>query len=284
MTREEYNGYNMAARLTLLAAAFLAFPAFVFAATALPAGFAPGTLWLSKTNLVSGDTATLYTVVYDSSQTPIDGEVSFTADGKALGTAHFSLTAGESAIASVPWNAVEGTHTLGAVVEHVVDHGTNAALSVSNGTAGSISVTVAAAPPPPVAVQYLAGVAAATGAAAEAATPFAEQVANAVTSAAEAVRQSGITALSNDLAQNANQNQNGIVLGTSTENMAAMVGATSPGATGGSSMFQTFYHMLETVLLYIFESPFLFTIFAIVICLGTLWLLSSIFGRFSRRI
>ena len=60
------------------------------------AGFAPGSLWLSKTEAKAGETLKIFTVVYDSGLSPIEGDVVFTVDAKNAGTRHFKLNAGNA--------------------------------------------------------------------------------------------------------------------------------------------------------------------------------------------
>lgn len=123
-----------------------ALPAIVFASTA--AGFAPGSLWLSKTEARAGETLKIYTVVYDSSSSPIEGDVVFTVDVKDAGTRHFKLNAGETQIVSSDWKAVAGTHTFGATLKNV-----SGIAGVANTQTNSANITVVDAPPSPI-TQY----------------------------------------------------------------------------------------------------------------------------------
>src|SRR5512141_2341625 len=95
----------------------LLLPTCVFAA--IPAGFAPGALWLSKTEASAGETIKVFTVLYDSSANPLEGDLDFIVDGDSIQTLHFKLGAGESQMLSADWVAEEGVHTFSAALNNV---------------------------------------------------------------------------------------------------------------------------------------------------------------------
>lgn len=161
----------------------------------IPAGFVPTSVWLSRTELVSGADVRLYTVVYNSSQNALEGSVSFLIDGAEVGTAPFSLPTGDSKILSTAWTPSEGIHSVSAKISSSLDSKTKETRTLSSSTSASLSVTVAPPPPKPVALQT---VDTASDMVASSTPVIASAVAQ-VTSATEALRAAGesyLTALS----------------------------------------------------------------------------------------
>jgi len=174
-------------------------------AAPVPAGFAPGSLWISKTELVAGDSATFYTVVYDSSAGAIAGDAVFSLDGTTLGSKHFALTAGTTQILSLPWVATEGPHSVLATIENA-----GSTTPLAGRTTDTIALTVAPAPPP--SPQVAAAEAAASGIAS--ATPAVLAFTGTALGAVDSVRQSAIHSVQGALdGPSANPGQ---VLGVST--------------------------------------------------------------------
>src|SRR3989344_11279 len=79
----------------------------------LSAGFAPNSVWVSKNNVTAGKSVNIYTVLYNSSDEPISGDLTFLVDSTAIGTKNFTVSSGETKIESYPWQALVGTHTVG---------------------------------------------------------------------------------------------------------------------------------------------------------------------------
>lgn len=224
-----------------LLASLLGTSAPALAAELLPAGFAPGTLWISKTNLAAGDNAIFYTVLYNSSSGTVAGNVVFTLDNAALGTQHVSLAAGASQIVSLPWAATTGSHTALATFE------SDASSSLLAGTTTStLALTVAAPPPPSPAV----------AAAASAASGVLGAVQSARTAAIDGIQK----ILAADSTANASSTgSKGEVLGVS--DYRAPKASTEPAlaaSAGASGLFSSLWHGFLRVLLYILQSNILF--------------------------
>jgi hypothetical protein len=249
----------------VLAALLAAAPA---GAASLPAGFAPS-LWLSPAQLAGGDHAKIYAVAYNASEDPIAGDMIFTVDGTSIGSAHFALQPGASAIESVDWTAAEGTHAVGAALANLTDTATNQPASVASGAIAPVSIAVSA-PPPPSATQAAASAAAnsvsdaasALGGIASTAAPIASSLVSDLLGATEGARQAGAAALSNALAADAGQ-----VLGTSTYRAAADTGAISFGGWSPANAVRGF----ERAALAVFESPALFYLALLILILGLVW-------------
>ncbi|MBI5457196.1 hypothetical protein HY971_00535 [Candidatus Kaiserbacteria bacterium] len=196
----------MRVRIGALLGVFAFLPFFVFAATsAVPAGFATGSLWFSKTEVVAGETLKIYTVVYDSSTSAIEGDVVFNVDTKEIGTQHFKLAAGETQILSSAWTATGGTHTFGASLRNV----TGVSGTIANVETNSVSIKVAEAVPSPLS-QYTNTV---TNIIASS-TPVVTNIAQSFYGMTESVRQGAVEALKRQLA--ASEGLRAQVLGTST--------------------------------------------------------------------
>lgn len=198
-------------------------PSFVCAAAA---GFAPGAVWLSRTSLTAGDTATIYTVLYDSTDAALAGTLAFQVDGSTVSSQQFELGAGESKVFSATWTATAGSHQIAAALRDITDKASNAAVSLDNTAAAPVAVQVASPPPPPVAMQAATQVASAVQ---EQAPAVIAAGADAFSSA-EAARQKVIDALEAQLAAAeasvparpaAVSHEDGAVLGASTSSLAS---------------------------------------------------------------
>jgi hypothetical protein len=157
----------------------------------VPAGFPQSAVWLSKTNLVTGDGATIYTVVYNSSMTSLQGTVVFLVDGKSVGSKPWSAAPGTTEIISQTWAATEGEHAITAKIEGLTGS------SVPLSTLQTSTTTVSVAPPPApselvtdtqVAVDTIAGTLGDTA-------PIVADVASTTSNIAEDIRESVVSAL-----------------------------------------------------------------------------------------
>lgn len=124
-------------------------------AAGVAAGFAPGSVWLSTDTPRAGEKISITTVLYDGSPSAIEGSVSFGVDGKVVGTAPFSLDAGESGIISTDWIAAEGEHRITAEIGSAIDRKSKATASLANATSSALTVTVLPAPPKPAPLEAL---------------------------------------------------------------------------------------------------------------------------------
>ena len=265
-------GYNQKMRQYAVAMAcvvsLLPFAAFA-AAGNLPAGFAPGSLWLSKTEATSGDALKIYTVVYDSSVSPIEGDVVFNVDAKAIDTQHFKLAAGETQILSSGWTAAAGTHTFGASLKNI----SGVSDAVSNAETNSVSVTVAEAAPSPL-TQYSNVV---TNIIASS-SPTVQNIAQTIFNTTEDWRQAGSDYLSKALytdqtpatgARTPGTSSKPEVLGTSTSNIIS-------SSTVKNGMFGSLWRSILQGLLYVFNIKILFYILLLI----TLYILYKIVRAF----
>ncbi|MDP2648336.1 MAG: hypothetical protein Q8P19_00335 [bacterium] len=224
-------------------------------AAGVPAGFAPGAVWLSKTALTAGDIVRIHTVIYDSTDSPIAGSVSFLVDGKVLDTRSFELLAGETKIESADWKASAGAHEISASLSDVTYKGTGEALLLEKTTAGSVSITVAEPPPPPIVAQAIS----AATVAVQASAPVVAETSRKAFDTLEYFRQNAVRVLESQLAAS-NAASGSVsptvsgsqVLGTSTESLAA----TSSSASSG--VFGSLWRTILSALLFISRTTYLF--------------------------
>lgn len=235
----------------------LTFAPFAHAQMPSPAGFAPSSVWLSKTSLTDGDTVSAFTVLYNASGAPLTGMLVFTEDGTGFATKSFTLAAGATEIESVSWAAKEGAHSIAARIENASDPATKTKTPLSNESAGSVNVTVAAPPPPPpapVAVASGSGGNASTTGTSAGAVALVQSAADTAYKATESLRQAGAAALSRTVAEAA-ASPSGSVLGTSTSKVSAV-----PPSTGINSFIPLIWHGGLTALLFVFRLQILFYI------------------------
>lgn len=76
------------------------------------AGFAKGSLFLSRSNVTEGEAVRVYTVVSNDATTTFTGSVIFTDGTLSLGSVAVTLTVGEAQTVSVYWKPTAGTHTV----------------------------------------------------------------------------------------------------------------------------------------------------------------------------
>ena len=239
--------------LCLVFVAFLTCPFLVHAAT-VPAGFAPGTLWLSRSTATAGDTITIYTVVYDGASAPIEGDVIFNIDDVSLGKQHFKLAAGASQIVSQPWSAKSGAHTFSAAIQNVT--GVSGIASTKTNTA---EITVLA--PTPTALDQVQNSVANIVASS---SPAVQNIAQKVFATTEDVRAKGASWLSDQLFDDqsiasSTTAHNGQVLGAETYK------APPSAPPAGASIFAQVKFWVVRVLLYIFQLKWIFYVMLMVV-------------------
>lgn len=260
-------------------------PACALTADSIPAGFAPGAVWLSKTDLEDGQSVQLYTVLYDSASVPIAGNVSFLVDGTSISSQPFELTAGTTKIVSTSWHAVQGSHSISASLEGVINKDTGEALTLGSTAATALTISVAAPPPPSPAVQAAANAIAAI----QTSAPVVTQAAQSAYNSLEYLRQNAISTLEGTLAaSNAAQASaeaptgsapnaaDPEILGTSTSNLLAGAGGSS-----ASDIFRGAWQWLLSALLYIAKIQFFFYAALLIILYILYKLLRTVF--FERR-
>lgn len=182
-------------RVFLLVTAFLAYSTPAWAENTLPAGFAPGPVWVSKHAPVSGEKVFLYAAIYNASETPIEGSITFSVDGTSVGSVPFALDDGETSIKSVSWTATEGSHTVDAVVGTAIEKQSKQATSVRSHTTGEVTISVAPPAPQSVAVEHIDSASAAVSTVLASSSPIVASIANTVISATESIRTTGETLL-----------------------------------------------------------------------------------------
>ncbi len=214
--------------------------------TDVTAGFAPGSLWLSKTSATAGETVKIYTVVYDSSDSAIEGDVVFYVDTKESDAKHFKLAAGETQVLSSSWTALAGTHTFGASIKNI--SGVND--TISNSTTNSVSVQVAAAP-----VSSVAQYANIVSNIISSSSPAVQNITQTVFGATEGLRRAGSNFLSKALSAGAT---------TSASSSAKRPGRTdalAPRAPAeNSGVLASLWHSILVALLFVFNVQMLFYI------------------------
>jgi rRNA maturation endonuclease Nob1 len=249
-------------RAALIGALSYALPLVVFAASA--AGFAPGELWLSKTEANAGDTVKVFTVLYDSSDTSIEGDVDFIVDSDSIQTEHFKLGAGESQMYSADWVATEGAHTFSAQLKNVSGVG---ALSASASNAVKISVAKSAPSLTSTYINVANSFIAST-------SPAVANIVQQIASTTEGWRQAGAdwlsSALYTDQALASSTSPEPEVLGTST------IAVQNTAQQGG--IWTTLKHVALTALLYIFNLRILFYLSLLVVLYVLYKIVRAIFG------
>lgn len=242
-----------------------------------PAGFPQSPLWLSKTELTTGDGVTIYTVVYNSSQNSLQGTVVFQVDGKPVGSKPWSAAPGTTEIISQTWAATEGEHAITAKIEGL----SGSTLPLSALVTSTTTVTVAPLPAPPeivtdtqVAVDTIAGTLGDTA-------PILGDVASSTSNIAEDVRE-GIVGILTDLASTTAPK--GQVLGASDEIH------TEPTAKKNmlDSVWdgtQKAFHGVIVFLLAVASSPLWFYLAILVLLIVLIWFFKMVRSErsFSRR-
>lgn len=143
-------------RLAILALfLLLAIPSISRAESGLSAGFAPQSIWISRTHVIAGESVNIFTVLYNSSENTVAGEIIFTLDNSSIGTKEFTLNPGEAQTVFLPWVAKAGNHSISARIENALVANTNTKTSVLNQATGNITVSVEAPPPPSPSAQVL---------------------------------------------------------------------------------------------------------------------------------
>lgn len=187
--------------VALLLLVLFAFPFVSRAATAPPsAGFAQGSIWMSRSHVIAGESVNIFTVLYNSSDNSLSGDVVFAVDGASIGTKDFKLAPGETQIVSAPWVAKAGNHTASARIEKA---GASSGTAVLNQTTGNITVSVEASPPPSPVAQVLNTVTSAIQTGVASTAPAVVSAAHSIFNVTEALRADAKTALEKQLAKGA---------------------------------------------------------------------------------
>lgn len=226
------------------------FPFYSFAETGR-AGFPAASIWLSTTAPLSGQSVTVYAVVYNSTANKLDSTLTFNVDSKALSTMAVSLASGASQIYSTQWVAAEGTHAFSATLS-------GATVSDVVKETGSVSITVAPPPPPSATQQAVAQTTNIVNTLASTSIPVVSKITQALYNTAESLRQKGLDTVS------AASGEHGAVLGTSTQRSFPVLGEQKK--TG-------FIASVYAILIMIFASRIYFYPILLILILIVLWLL-----------
>ena len=243
----------MGLRIARLAFFLALLPGAVVSAS-VAAGFAPGAVWLSKTNVQAGESVQIYTVLYDSASSPIAGNVSFLVDGSSIASQPFDLAAGTTKIVSASWNAVQGSHSISAALDGVINKDTGEALALASVEATPLTIEIAAPPPPsPVAQAISDAISAVQGSA-----PVVAGAAQSAYDSLEYLRQHAVHTLESALAKanapSSDTAPSSHILGTSTVNVAA----TNAGGFDLGDAANSLWRLLLSALLYISQIQYLF--------------------------
>ena len=251
----------------LFAAALLPLAASA-ASGGIPAGFAPTSIFASETNIASGDTISLFSVLYNSSADTLTADVVFTVDGTAVGTKHVSLDAGATQTPSVTWSAATGSHTASAHLENIVSSAGEGA-SISNDKADTITLTVAPPPPPSPTVAAIANVTDVV----QNAAPAAQTAFNSL----ENLRENAVNTLTQQLAASSasSTKPNGQVLGAETYNAPA----SDTSSSGGGGIFSALWQWILQILLYVCQIQWLFYLMLLVVLYILYKLVRTIFAE-----
>jgi len=240
------------------------------ATTGLPAGFAPTSVFASKTNIATGDTISLFTVLYNQSDNDLTGDVVFTVDGTAIGTKQFSLQSGETQTPSLTWTAAQGTHEASAHLENIVGS-SDAQISLINDKADTVELTVAPPPPPSPQAQAVQNITNIVTTGSQAAAPAAQTAFNSL----ENLRQNAVNTLRAQLG----------VSGTSTAPKGSVLGAETYRApadaapAGGSGILGTLWRGILQGLLYVCQIQILFYIVLLIVLYVIYKLIRAVFAE-----
>lgn len=232
----------------------LLLPLFAFADTGR-AGFPASSIWLSNTMPLSGQSITVYAVVYNSTANKLDSTLTFNVDEKTLSTMAVSLASGASQIYSTQWVAAEGTHTFSGTLS-----GTTVS-DVAKDT-GTVSITVAAPPAPSPTQQAVAQTTNIVNSIASSSIPVVSKVSQVIYNTTEDLREKGLAYMQAQSGASTTSVavDRGAVLGTSTVRSAA------PKSGGIMAA-------IWSVLLMIFASRAIFYPVFLILILFILWLL-----------
>ncbi len=211
-------------------------------------GFPDRPLWLSNSKPLAGQEISLSTVLYNGTNAVTTGTLTFFVDDTSLVPQDISLPAQSSSVASAKWTATAGTHSLSAKFAIA---GGNASTTRQQTT--TIQITVVEPPPPSALQQNVEKAATIAGQLASTSAPFIQEVAQAVFTQTEALRNAGIEYLETKVAAGqtgsvgAETNIKGFVLGTSTK-----------AASSSSSLFHIIGQTALSAALFTLRSFYLF--------------------------
>lgn len=89
---------------------------YVHAAVPATTGIIPGQIWYSKDPLVEGDTALIYTAVWNGDTNPLQAKVEFYDKNVILGSRDITVPSNGLQDVSVSWKVTSGDHTISAKI------------------------------------------------------------------------------------------------------------------------------------------------------------------------
>src|SRR3989344_6171067 len=249
-------------KVRIIDALICTIPFAVGAQSTAQAGFPDKPLWISNAKPVAGEEVSLYTVLYNGTDSAVSGTLTFLVDGTKLSPQDVSLAAQSSNVISAKWTAVAGTHSFTARFE---SGGGNA----SPQQTAAVQITVTEPPPPTALEQTVRSVSTIAAAAASTSLPIATDIASKVYVATEAFREKGLAYAQKYSAPSAgaSSTRRGTVSGSTTTS-SSNVGGFEPQQAG--SIFDRMSQLSGTAIAFAFGSR---TIFYPLLCLFLLALL-----------
>ncbi|MBU2103673.1 hypothetical protein KJ848_02175 [Patescibacteria group bacterium] len=231
----------------------------------LPAGFAPGPIWVSKQKPTAGEQIDLYAAVYNASNTSIEGSITFLVDDAEIGSVPFVLNDGETSIKSVRWTAVEGPHKIRAFVDTAIERNSKQRASIEHATVANISIEVAEKEPDPKVITSIDTAGSAVSLALASTSPLASSIAQTVISTTESIRTAGETFLSQAAGTSTPKYPQGEVLGAETYVEEPEEGSSQPSLLASAA----------EALLPIFRYPAIFYPVFFILLLVAFWIVAK---------
>ncbi|MBU1293152.1 hypothetical protein KJ819_03790 [Patescibacteria group bacterium] len=235
-------------------------------AAGLPAGFAPGPIWVSKQSPSEGERIELYAAVYNSSDTSIEGSITFLVDDAEIGSVPFSLNDGETSIKSVEWVAVVGAHKIRAFVDTAIERNSKQKANIEHAEVANISIHVAEKEPEPKVLTTLDTAGSALTSVIASSSPLTSSITQSVVQTTESIRTAGESFLSGIAGTStpASSRSSGEVLGAETF-VAEPEEESSPG----------FIARIAETLLPIFRYPAIFYPVFLILLGAVFWILAG---------
>lgn len=258
--------YSIMTRIGVcLALGMLSVALHVHAAAEIPAGFAPGQVWLSRSTPVEGETVEIFTVIYDASGSALEGSVTFLVDGEPVGASPFTLRGGKTEIRSVRWEATRGEHALTARVDSAIYAKSKQTAPLQHQTTGTSTILVAEREKTQedASRSETSQMASTDIATAVRSLPIVGEAIGTVIDTTEAIRTTGASLVqqyATTTTASTSSDSDGTVLGTSTENIE-----TKPVSLATHA---------ASVALPAFKAPALFYPIAIILILSGFWLIA----------
>ena len=252
-------------------------PLFASAET-ISAGFPSQSVWLSTTNVTAGETITIYTVLYNSSDSVLKGTLVFSVDGTSINSEPFELPAGQTKIESAEWKATAGSHSFSASIKDASGNNTQA-VAVSNTSSGTINISVAEPPPATGLEQTVNAITSVASQAVSASLPIVSNVAKGVINATENFREAGIALAEKNISQGPSPSGNETGSGATSSLVTENEQGTAVSQEENSSLLSRAMLLASPGILFTFKSPFIFYLLLCAILLLGFYLI----GRRVRR-